>query len=109
MLGFGVMAKRAAYSVSKAAVLHLTKALALELAEHGIRVNAMAPGYFVTNMNREFLASEAGEKLLRRFPIPRAGTHDEMDGALLLLASDAGRYMTGSTITVDGGARLKLG
>jgi NAD(P)-dependent dehydrogenase (short-subunit alcohol dehydrogenase family) len=96
----------AAYSVSKAAVIHLTKAMALELAPSRIRVNALAPGYFPTELTQHFLASDAGQRMLLRFPIPRAGNLEEIDGPLLLLASDAGSYMTGSILVVDGGAVL---
>jgi NAD(P)-dependent dehydrogenase (short-subunit alcohol dehydrogenase family) len=93
----------AAYAVSKAAVIHMTKIMALEMARHGIRANALAPGYFATDMNREFLDSDAGQKLLKRSPMRRAGQVEELDGALLLLASDRGAFMTGATIPVDGG------
>jgi len=95
-----------AYSVSKAAVVHLTKAMALELAPLNIRVNALAPGFFPTELNQQFLASEAGRKMLARFPMPRAGRLEELDGPLLLLASQAGSYMTGTILTVDGGTLL---
>jgi NAD(P)-dependent dehydrogenase (short-subunit alcohol dehydrogenase family) len=91
------------YCTSKAGVMHLTRAMALELARHGIRVNALAPGYVQTELNREFLASEAGERLKSRIPQRRFGQPEELDGALLLLASDAGAYITGSTIFADGG------
>lgn len=93
----------AAYAASKAAVVHLTQVQALECARHGIRVNALAPGYIATEMNAEFLSSEAGRKLIRRIPMQRSGTPDDLDGALLLLASDAGAFITGAVIPVDGG------
>ena len=93
----------AAYAASKAAVDHLTRVMALESARYGIRVNAIAPGYFKTDINDEFLDSEAGDKMRKRVPMRRFGKHEELAGALLLLASDAGSYMTGSTIVVDGG------
>lgn len=92
-----------AYAASKAAVDHLTRVMAIEAARHGIRVNALAPGYFKTAINDAFLESEQGKKMERRIPMRRFGKHEELDGALLLLASDAGSYMTGSTIVVDGG------
>ena len=95
-----------AYAVSKAAVVHLTKAMALELAPLNIRVNALAPGYFPTELNEHFLQSDAGRKMLARYPIPRAGRLEELDGPLLLLASEAGSYITGTILTVDGGALL---
>jgi NAD(P)-dependent dehydrogenase (short-subunit alcohol dehydrogenase family) len=88
----------AAYAASKAAVDHLTRVMALESARYGIRVNAIAPGYFKTDINDEFLDS-----MRKRVPMRRFGKHEELAGALLLLASDAGSYMTGSTIVVDGG------
>jgi NAD(P)-dependent dehydrogenase (short-subunit alcohol dehydrogenase family) len=81
----------------------MTKALALEWARYGIRVNAIAPGYFPTDLNRDFLASEAGEAIKKRVPLRRFGELTDLDGPLLLLASSASAYMTGSVITVDGG------
>ena len=93
----------APYCASKAGLLHLTRALALEWARHGIRVNALAPGYVTTELNRDFLASEAGERLCSRVPQRRFGQPEELDGAMLLLASDAGRHITGATLAVDGG------
>jgi NAD(P)-dependent dehydrogenase (short-subunit alcohol dehydrogenase family) len=84
-------------------VIQLTKAMALELARHRIRVNALAPGYVETGINREFFASEPGQALIKRIPQRRIGTPGELDGALLLLASDAGSYMTGAVLAVDGG------
>jgi len=82
------------------------RTLALEWAMHGIRVNALAPGYVVTELNRDFLLSPAGEAMAKRIPMRRFGQAEDLDGALLLLASDAGRYLTGATITVDGGHAL---
>lgn len=93
----------AAYSTSKAAIIQMTKALAMEWARHNIRVNAIAPGYFQTDLNREFLLSEHGAKMVKRIPQRRFGLLPELDGPLLLLASDASSYMTGSVIEVDGG------
>lgn len=91
------------YLAAKAGLAHLTRAMALELARHGIRVNALAPGYVMTDLNEAFLASEAGQKLRTRIPGRRFSQPADLDGALLLLASDAGRGMNGSEIVVDGG------
>ncbi len=94
----------AAYCVSKAAVLQMTNALALELARHKIRVNAIAPGYIVTEMTKDYLASPASEETRKRIPQRRVGDPSDLDGALLLLAAKrASAFMTGSTIVADGG------
>lgn len=103
ILGLRVSGHVAAYSASKAGVVHLTKALALEWARYGIRVNALCPGYIETPINADFFATGAGEALVRRIPQRRLGVMSDLDGPLLLLASDASRYMTGSVIAVDGG------
>ena len=103
ILGERVGKAVAPYCASKAGLLHLTRALALEWAEHGIRVNALAPGYIATDLNRDFLASEAGQRLMARVPQQRFGRPDDLDGPLLLLVSEAGAYMTGAVIAVDGG------
>ena len=92
------------YAAAKAGLLQLTRALSLELAPRRIRVNAIAPGYIRTEMNRAFFASPAGDAMVRRIPQRRIGGPEDLDGALLLLASNAASgYMTGSVITVDGG------
>jgi NAD(P)-dependent dehydrogenase (short-subunit alcohol dehydrogenase family) len=93
----------ASYATAKAGVIQLTKALAIELAFKGIRVNAIAPGWIVTEINRDYLASERGAAMKRQIPMGRFGEDRDLDGPLLLLASDAGRYMTGATIVADGG------
>lgn len=103
ILGRRVSAGVAAYAVSKAAVEQMTRALALEWAKHDIRVNALAPGYFPTDINAGFLASEGGEAMRQRIPMRRFGAEGELDGPLLLLLSKAGAYMTGETLAVDGG------
>jgi NAD(P)-dependent dehydrogenase (short-subunit alcohol dehydrogenase family) len=92
-----------AYAAAKAALVQVTKSLALEWARHGIRVNAIAPGYVVTEMNRDFFASDPGQAVLKRIPQRRAGDPRDLEGALLLLASGAGAYITGSVVVVDGG------
>lgn len=91
------------YAASKAAAIQFTKVAALELARFGIRVNAIAPGYIRTDLNSEFFASDAGRALIKRIPQRRLGALEDLDGALLLLASDASSFMTGSVIEVDGG------
>ena len=103
ILGLRVASQVPSYVASKAALIHLTKAMALELARHRIRVNALAPGYVETSINREFFASEAGQAVVRRIPQRRLGNPEELDGALLLLASSAGSYATGSVFALDGG------
>lgn len=103
ILAHRVTARTAAYAASKAGLLHLTRALALEWARHGIRVNALCPGYIETPINADFFATEAGATLIRRIPQRRLGRPEDLDGALLLLVSDAGRYITGADIVVDGG------
>lgn len=108
VLGLGVLKAVAPYAASKAAVIQLTKSMALELARDRIRVNALAPGYVVTELNDAFLASEAGRKLLARIPFGRAADLSELDGPLLLLASDAGSFITGSVLVVDGGSLLSM-
>lgn len=92
-----------AYAASKAGLIHLTKNLAVELARSKVRVNALAPGYIETELNADFFASKAGEELIRRIPQRRLGRPEDLDGPLLLLASDASRYMTGTVLVVDGG------
>lgn len=103
ILGERVSKGLAAYAASKAGLIQLTKALALEWAAIGVRVNALAPGYIETDLNREFFASESGRRLIGRIPQQRLGQMSDLDGPLLLLCSDASRYMTGSVIAVDGG------
>jgi NAD(P)-dependent dehydrogenase (short-subunit alcohol dehydrogenase family) len=103
VLGLAVAKGAVAYATAKAGVVQVTKALAVELAFKGVRVNAIAPGWFVTEMNDDYLASEAGTAIKREIPMGRFGNAGDLDGALLLLASDAGSYITGATIVVDGG------
>jgi 3-oxoacyl-[acyl-carrier protein] reductase len=108
VLAFGASKGVAAYAVAKAGVVQITKALALELAFKGVRVNAIAPGWFVTEINEEFLASEKGQEIKRAIPMGRFGQAGDLDGALLLLASKAGAFMTGATLVVDGGQVVQL-
>ena len=103
ILGLRVSKILGSYIAAKSAVVQLTKSMALEWAQHGIRVNAIAPGYFVTEMNREQFEQGAGEILKKRIPMGRTGELEELSGPILLLASDAGSFITGSTIEVDGG------
>jgi NAD(P)-dependent dehydrogenase (short-subunit alcohol dehydrogenase family) len=91
------------YAVSKAGVIQLTKSLALEVARFNIRVNAIAPGYIATDINSQFFTTDAGAAMIKRIPQRRVGKDSELDGALLLLASNASQFMTGSVLTVDGG------
>lgn len=94
------------YAASKAALLRLTEVMALELASKGIRVNAICPGNIETDMHQTFVEKGIDESLLKRLPMRRFGKPEDLDGAVLLLASDAGRYITGASITVDGGQAL---
>lgn len=103
ILGLDVMPGVGSYSVSKAAVVQMTKVMALELARHNIRVNAIAPGYFDTEINEGFLTSDAGQRIIKRVPARRVGELDDLTGVLLLLASSKSNYMTGTIIPVDGG------
>jgi NAD(P)-dependent dehydrogenase (short-subunit alcohol dehydrogenase family) len=104
VLGYGRVSSQVhEYCASKAGLIQLTKSMATELARQRIRVNALAPGYIVTDINRNFLASEAGEGLKSRIPQRQFGSIDDLTPALLLLASDHSAYMTGSVIEIDGG------
>lgn len=95
-----------AYAASKAAVVQLTRTLALEWIRHNVQVNALCPGYFLTPMNEEFFASKAGRTLITKLPIGRLGETHELEGAAVFLASDATSYITGTTLYVDGGHSL---
>jgi NAD(P)-dependent dehydrogenase (short-subunit alcohol dehydrogenase family) len=103
ILGLRVAGQLAPYVTSKAGLIQLTKAMALELARHRIRVNALCPGYIETDLNRDFFATDVGLALIKRVPQRRLGQLEELDGPLLLLCSDASSYMTGSVLAADGG------
>ncbi len=108
VLGLGAAPGYGAYCASKGAVLQLTRTLALEFVRHGIRVNALAPGWFITEMNESFFASDAGRAYVERIPPRRTGRLDELLGPLLLLVSDAGSFVNGTVLPVDGGHHAAL-
>jgi NAD(P)-dependent dehydrogenase (short-subunit alcohol dehydrogenase family) len=108
LLGLRTIRHVPAYTAAKAGLIHLTHTLAAELGRHAITVNAIAPGYFATDMNRAFMESEAGRALTSRIPLGRSGEPPDLDGALLLLVSDAGAYITGAVLPVDGGHAVSV-
>ena len=103
IVGLRPIGHLAPYAAAKAGLIHLTHTLAMEWARYGIQVNAIAPGYVETDLNRDFWASPAGKRVIDRIPQRRLGRLEDLDGPLLLLASDAGAFMTGSVLVVDGG------
>jgi len=103
MLAERTIGQNVPYAASKAGLVQMTRALAFEFARYGIRVNAISPGYVETEMNRDFLASARGQDMLRRVPLRRYGKPEDLDGALMLLASDASAFITGAVVAVDGG------
>ena len=103
VLGFRTIGRVPAYCAAKAGLTHLTHVLAMELARYGILVNALAPGYVETDFNRAFFQTEAGKALISRIPLKRLGQTEDLDGALLFLASPASAYVTGAVISIDGG------
>jgi NAD(P)-dependent dehydrogenase (short-subunit alcohol dehydrogenase family) len=106
ILGIGISGNVGVYATSKAALIQMTRSMALEWARHSIRVNALCPGYIATDINRAFFESDAGKTMIRRIPQRRLGLASDLDGAVMLLASDAGAYITGTTLAVDGGHLL---
>ena len=103
VLGFRGASHLTSYCASKAGLINLTRTLAIELAKFKVRVNAIAPGYIETDMNREFLRSPASDTIRRRIPLREFGKPEDLDGAILYLCSDASRYVNGTTLTIDGG------
>lgn len=103
LLGLATQSMQSTYSISKAGIAHMTRAMAMELTRYHIRVNAIAPGYFLTEMNEDFFASQKGQDYINSIPSRRLGRADELTGPLLLLASDAGSFVTGIVLPVDGG------
>jgi NAD(P)-dependent dehydrogenase (short-subunit alcohol dehydrogenase family) len=103
LLGLRTVRHVPSYCASKAGLIHLTHTMAMELARRGITVNALAPGYIETDFNRGFLRGEAGQALISRIPLGRVGHQSDLDGALLLLTAEAGAYITGAVLPVDGG------
>lgn len=101
--GLRTGALKVAYNVSKAGLVQMTKSLAMEWVRHGIRVNALCPGWFLTAINEDYFKSDSGARYLKRIPMARLGQMEELNGPVLLLASEASSYMTGTTLTVDGG------
>ncbi|MGD8810973.1 MAG: glucose 1-dehydrogenase [Gammaproteobacteria bacterium] len=108
ILSIRVQKGTAPYAISKAGLLQMTRALAIEWARYGIRVNALAPGYIATDISRDFLETEAGQRMAKSIPQRRFGQAEDLDGALLFLSSDASAYCTGVYLPVDGGHTLPL-
>ena len=103
LLGLATQSKQTAYAVSKAGLIHLTHSMALEMSRYGIRVNAIAPGYIKTDMNADFFNSDRGKQYLKTIPSRRLGEINELDGPVLMFASDAGSFLNGAVLPVDGG------
>lgn len=99
--------KMGPYATTKAGLVQLTRVTALEWMRHNVQVNALCPGYFITPMNQDFLATPEGESFIQRLPLKRVGRPEELEGAAVFLASDATSYITGTTLYVDGGHSLR--
>lgn len=108
VLAFRAQKALSTYSISKAAVAQMTRAMAAELAPHGIRVNALAPGYIATDMNSKFLYSKRGEEMMQQVPLGRYGQMEELNECLMMLAGDKSKYLTGAVIPIDGGHSLSI-
>ena len=108
VLGHRPLPHTGIYAASKAAIMQMTRSAAIELARNNIRVNALAPGYVMTDLNRDFLASDAGIKLQKRTALHRFASPAELMPALLFLLDPANSYMTGETLTIDGGMSASL-
>ena len=106
--GIGVMSQVSAYGVVKAGLNHLTRYTAADLLPHRIRCNAIAPGYFHTEMSQDVFATEAGKAIEKGLPYGRAGNVKELDGAMLLLASEAGSFINGAILPVDSGQHIRM-
>ena len=103
ILGERVGLNLTSYASGKAALVQLTKSMALELARSNIRVNALSPGYILTEINEDFFQTDEGQSYIKKIPMNRLGLEEDLDGALLLLASESSSFITGSVITIDGG------
>lgn len=108
ILALGVGSTQTTYATSKAGVVQMTRSMAIEWQRFGIRVNAICPGYFKTEINDKYLESEIGQKFLKRSPAKRAGKLEELEPALLMLASDAASFITGVALPVDGAHSVQL-
>ena len=108
VLGHRPLPQTGIYAASKAAVIQMTRSAALELARDNIRVNALAPGYIMTDLNRAFLQSEDGSRLAKKVPMRRFAAAEELSAALIFLLDPQNSYMTGETLTIDGGMGVGL-